>query len=252
MFFALSKILYTLALPLTWIVLLVIISILAKQPRWKRISIRTAIGLLLFFSNPLIANLVMQQWEMPAYTYKETNKNYDYIVVLSGVANPQQEPKDRIHFNKGADRIVHAIDLYKRGHAPKIIITGGSGTLTDTTLIESDKLRNFAIQSGVPAADVILEDKARNTAENALYTMQLVDHNSKLLVVTSAFHSRRAKMCFNELDIDVDMFPTDLYSNPISWTPDTWLIPSVKAFQFWNIVIKEVIGIVAYKWKGYI
>ncbi len=252
MFFILSKLLYVVILPLTWVLGLLLLGLLSRQPRWKKFGFRWGSICLLIFTNPLLANWSMSLWEKDPIAYSQINKNYDYIVVLSGITNPTQEPKDRIHFNKGADRIVHGIELYKKGVGQKLLITGGNASILRDDASEGEQLLSFAIMSGVPQEDLILENKARNTYENALYTNKIIENDSEVLVVTSAFHARRAMGCFHKLGVKADIFPTDLYARPYSWTPDEWLIPQLGALQFWNILIKEWVGITAYKMKGYL
>ena len=253
MFFALSKIAYFLILPFTWIFALLLYSFITRRPWRKRVSFQAAIILVILFSNPLISNTVMGLWEIDPVPYDHLkNVKYDYAIVLSGIANPVQKPQDRIHLQKGADRIIHAIELYKQGIVKKMIITGGSGSVLFPELKESGKLADLAKMAGVPPTDIILEDQARNTAENAIYTAKLIDNKDKLLLVTSAFHMRRASACFKKTGLEVDVFATDLYASPLTYAPDDWLFPSVGAIHIWHILVKEWAGMIAYKIKGYI
>ncbi|MEO9967725.1 MAG: YdcF family protein [Reichenbachiella sp.] len=254
MFFVLSKIVYWLVMPISLIVWVGLASTLVKSVKLKKILRRTTIGFFLFFTNPMISTLIINAWE-PAYErYDEIEDTYQYGIVLSGITNPNRPPFDRIQFNKGADRIVHAIDLYKRGIVKKLIITGGSGVLTFDGKKESHQLMNFAIQSGVPSDDIILEDQARNTHENALYSSRLISSHDpgRILVITSAFHMYRAQGCFEKLVLEVDTFPTDHYGRELFFTPDDILIPSLYALNIWTILTKEWLGILAYKMNGYI
>ena len=53
---------------------------------------------------------------------------------------------------------------------------------------------------GIPENDIIIENKSRNTHENAFYTAQLFEKNgfskSNNLLITSSMHMRRAQACF--------------------------------------------------------
>jgi len=61
-------------------------------------------------------------------------------------------------------RLDHALDLYRAGVAPFLVMTGGNAAGDWTT--EADVARAFAIEQGVPAAAILLEDRGRNTLES--------------------------------------------------------------------------------------
>jgi uncharacterized SAM-binding protein YcdF (DUF218 family) len=75
----------------------------------------------------------------------------------------------------------------------------------------------------------------------------------KHLVFTSAFHFRRALMCFRKAGLNVEGFSTDFRSDSKrSFTPDKLLIPDPEAYDEWQMVIREIEGIFFYKLAGYI
>ncbi|WP_422362352.1 YdcF family protein [Reichenbachiella sp.] len=253
MFFILSKIAYWLIMPTSLLAWLIIFSILVKKDRYKKKLRWVAFGLFLFFTNPFIATVTINTWEPEALLYEEIDNTYTYGIVLSGITNPNRPPFDRVQFNKGADRIVHAIDLYKKGIIEKILITGGSGTLTFEGNKEAHALKGFALGSGIPQSDIIMEDKARNTRENAQFSKELISETSdKAILITSAFHMYRARKCFEKVHLSVTPFPTDYYGRKLYYTPDDILIPSLYGLKIWTILTKEWIGIIAYKAAGFI
>jgi uncharacterized SAM-binding protein YcdF (DUF218 family) len=109
---------------------------------------------------------------------------------------------------------------------------------------------------GVQPKDIIIESSSRNTRENALYVKDLVaEHSStgKVILVTSAFHMRRAEGCFRKVGIDVIGFSTDFYSAlPQDRFGFDGLIPSPGPMINWNFLIKEWIGYIAYWMMGYV
>jgi uncharacterized SAM-binding protein YcdF (DUF218 family) len=62
-------------------------------------------------------------------------------------------------------RLDHAIDLYEAGLAPYIVMTGGKGGPTDVTT-EAESGRAYAIQRGVPATAILMENRGRTTLES--------------------------------------------------------------------------------------
>lgn len=253
MFFVLSKIIYWLIMPTSLIAWLVIASLLIKKDKYEKRLRWLGFALFLFFTNPIIATIAINAWEPNAIHYDEIEGSYAYGIVLSGITNPNRPPFDRIQFNKGADRIVHALDLYKQGRIKKILITGGSGTITFEGRKEAYALRDFLLSSGIPQTDILVEDKARNTRENALFSKELMASSTESsILITSAFHMLRAKKCFEKVEIEVVPFPTDYYGRQLYYTPDDVLIPSLYGLKIWTILFKEWIGLAAYKVAGYI
>lgn len=240
-------------MPTSLIAWLILGAIFLRRPKVKKWCRCLAIGLFFFFTNPFIATTTMNAWEPDAIPYDQISQTYDVGIVLSGITTPNRPPHDRIQFNKGADRIVHAIDLYRLGIIQEILITGGSGTITFEGKKESHALRDFAVNSGVAIEDLMIEDQARNTRENAVYAAELLKNTTgQNILITSAFHMPRAEACFAAAGLKVFPFPTDHYGNIIHYTPDEVIIPGLYGLQVWTTLTKEWIGILAYWAAGYI
>ncbi|MDR7131030.1 vancomycin permeability regulator SanA [Algoriphagus sp. 4150] len=140
MFFYLSQFLSFLALPLTITVLLIIIGAFFIKRKWGKKSLWAGITLLLFFSNQFIANQAMLAWE-PKFKGFGKVKNQEIGIVLTGITNLSKTADDRTFFNKGADRITHALQLYREGKIKKILITGGQGLNPVNPQSEAEVLR---------------------------------------------------------------------------------------------------------------
>ncbi|UXX78054.1 YdcF family protein [Reichenbachiella carrageenanivorans] len=253
MFFILSKIIYWLIMPVSLIAWVAIGSLVVKQKKYRQLLHTSAVFLLLFFTNPLLSILIINSWEPEAIPYNQLDGHYRYGVVLSGITNPDRPPFDRVQFNKGSDRIVHAIDLYQKGIIDQIVITGGTAAITFEGHKESHALRGFALSCGIPETDINIEDQARNTRENAIYTADLLKQTQdEILLITSAFHMYRSKKCFKKVGLHVVPFPTDHYGRSLRYTPEELIIPSLNALNVWTTLTKEWVGILAYKLAGYL
>ena len=256
MFFILSKTLFYLLMPLAWITGLLLYSLLTKKfPRKKR-ALKAAVFLLLFFTNGLIANESMRWWEVAAVPLAALAP-HQVAVVLTGVTDSEREPKDRVYFNKGADRILHPLQLYKLGKVKHILISGGSGRLVGKRHNESeaDELAAILKLAGVPDSAITLENQSRNTRENAVFSAKILKQKfpgRSCLLVTSAFHMRRAAGCFRQAGVPVTTFSTDFYGKPRRWTPDYWLLPSEEAMGKWATLWHEWIGYASYWVAGYL
>ena len=197
MFFFLSKTLNYFVQPLVIITALFLASALLRAGKWKRRTFITGLCLLLFFSNDFIANEAMRAWEPAATPYESMVNTYDWGIVLTGVTISDREPRDRVYFSKGAERVTHAVQLYKLGKIRRILVTGGSGRLLDIGEREAEDFKAAMIMMGVPAHDIIVESNSRNTRESALEVARILarlnQDPSGCLLITSAFHIPRSK-----------------------------------------------------------
>jgi len=253
MFFVISKILDFLLEPLLWIIALLIFSLLSKNLKRKRKSLIAAIVLLLVFSNSFLLDEAMRAWEMPATKISDTPETYDAGIVLSGMVM-YDNSLDRIQFNRRNDRLMQAVTLYKKGKIKKIFFSGGSGSLVYTYLKESEMVKKFLVEIGIPSEDIIIENKSNNTRENALFTKEVLEKempHGKFLLFTSAFHMRRAVACFEKVGIEVTPYSTDRYSGPRKYYPNHLLMPHSGTLFDWNSLLHEIIGYTVYKMMGY-
>lgn len=120
---------------------------------------------------------------------------WDYLHV-----NHQLEKADCIlalgsHDLRVADR---AAELYHQGWAPVVIMSGGLGNFTKEmwTESEADQFARIAIQKGVPADVVYVENKSTNSGENVIFTRQLLKEKGldpqSFIVIQKPYMERRA------------------------------------------------------------
>jgi uncharacterized SAM-binding protein YcdF (DUF218 family) len=255
MFFILSKVLLFLILPLTVTILLLIVSVLLRNQRWKKRTFWIAFSMLVFFSNDFIANEVMAAWEIDAKPFAAMKK-YKLGIVLTGSTISGLTPDDRVYFHRGADRVVHTVQLYKLGLIEKILISGGIGSINPVGEPEANKFKKVMLMMGVPEADIMIENETRNTAESAVEVKRIISELGYLekdcLLITSAFHMRRSLASYRGAGLELEPFSTDFYAQQRSFSPFDLFIPQLEAFEKWNKLSKEWFGIAAYKVAGYI
>jgi uncharacterized SAM-binding protein YcdF (DUF218 family) len=256
MFFILSKTAAIILKPFVWVTVCLILGTFLRNITWKKRFQITGLSLLLFFSNGFLADQAMRNWEIPVTPIERLEGVYDYGIVLSGITDSEREPRDRVYFHKGADRVTHAFQLYKEGKIRKIVISGGNGRLYDQGAMDADNIVMFYRMTGVPEEDLLLENRSRNTYENARFSAEMIrkeNGNARCLVITSAFHQRRAMACFRKQELDADGFSADFNSSArVRFEPLAWIIPSAGAFEKWETIAKEIFGIITYRIAGYI
>ncbi len=254
MFFVLSKILSFFILPWVWIFFLLIWALLAKR-RWIRVSLRVTLGFMLFiFTNPFIANKVMLNWEKPAIPFNAIPKDLTKAVVLSGVTNNKRSLNDRVYLNKGADRILHALQLVKIGQVDTVYITGGGKYLSGFEANESTQMKSVFNLIGVSDSTLVIETSSNNTYENAVEMAKIWNNKNeekKCILITSAFHMRRAQACFQKQGFSCLPFSTDFYSTDKETEFTDYFYPSTNAMLLWEIVIREYIGLQVYRILNY-
>src|SRR5690606_5264267 len=91
-----------------------------------------------------------------------------------------------------ARRTRHAAALYRRGLAPRIVLTGGVGAHPPS---EARAAAAIARAEGVPEEALILEERSTSTEENAREARRRIDAR-RVLVVTDAYHVFRAERVF--------------------------------------------------------
>jgi uncharacterized SAM-binding protein YcdF (DUF218 family) len=255
MFFILSKTLNYFTMPLVIICSLFLLSWIVKSSIWRSRLFKGAFLLLLLLSNSFITNEVVLLWELPATPIHEINKTYEFGIVLTGVTKGNMTPDDRVYFQRGADRVTHALQLYRMGIIKKILVSGGSGALLKRNRQEADEIADALVLMGMPRENILIENQSRNTYESAEAVKNILQDSLKsnqCLLITSAFHMRRARACFSKVGWRLDTFTTDFLHYERKFTPDVLFVPSVDSLLNWNIMTREWIGLVAYKISGYI
>lgn len=238
-------------MPVTLVVLAFLLCIFWK--RFRKQFFIAGFGLLLLFTNVFIGNLLLLAWEVPPRPISTLPK-YPVGIVLGGITS-DKEPRDRSHVTGDADRILHAIQLYREGKIEKILLSGGSGKLLTDSVPEAISLKRILDDAQIPDSDVLIEAKSRNTHENALNSQEILNEQGiaePTLLITSAYHMRRAEASFEKVGLDVDPFPVSMRSEPAQFTPDWLIIPNSGAIGSFEIVIREIVGLIAYWVVGYV
>ena len=246
MFYIASKLLAFLIKPIIWVFILLISALIFKAKRKKILLF--ALITFYFFSNSFITDSCARLWEMPRYAPTET---YDVGIVLGGIADYDKITKAH-NFNKHADRIIDAQQLYHQGKIKKILISGGSGWLFNDGYIEANAMRDYLLLNQIPSEDILIENTSRNTKENAFNSAEILKKeypNGKFLLITSANHMRRAQFCFEKAGIITKAFPTDCTTSYTNFGGEYMFLPRVNALEVWENLIHEWIGYTVYKIK---
>jgi uncharacterized SAM-binding protein YcdF (DUF218 family) len=135
------------------------------------------------------------------------------------------------------ERINHGVWLYKNGYVDKIIFTGGKGKNNEYS--ESSVARKYAIENGIPAENIFIEEESVITQENIFYAAQIIQNNnlSKVIIVSDPLHMKRAMLMAKDNKLTA-------YSSP---TPTTKYITLKTKLPF---LAREIFFYIGYKIFG--
>ena len=187
----------------------------------------------------------------------ETFPEADAIILLGGSMGIETNLSTYAEMWTSADRVWQAARLLKAGKAPKVIATGNGAI--DTTL---PLLKDFGV-----AEECVSFLDARNTEEEARKvgefmsggvrersspTRPLKDSStSKILLVTSAWHMKRARMMFEKYapEIEVVCAPADFEQTMMAENlfSSKAILPDVNALYLNSVALHEWVGIIGYK-----
>jgi uncharacterized SAM-binding protein YcdF (DUF218 family) len=259
MFPLISKLLTPLVAPLGIAFMLWLAALCAQllRPRWRQPLLLAGIAVVLFFSSYGVGGWLMGRLESeyPALTAEESPQA-DVIIVLGGTTVPALPPRAHIEVGAGYDRLLHGLRLYRAGKAPYLLFSGGTiEVLTGTTESEAKQYLALAQEAGITAEHIVLEERSRNTYENALYAQQTMAARGweNALLVTSASHMPRAMAVFNALGIEVVAAPTDVRivssSHSLSFFD---VLPTAFSLELSSPAAKEYVGWWVYWLRGWI
>ncbi len=256
MTFVLSKVLYFIIQPTNWIAFLLLYGIFGKNSLRKRRSFIAATVIFLFFTNHFIFNCFANWWDYDAQPVASIEQVYDIGILLGGYSNFNILPQDDRHnFSPRGNRFTHTYELYVQKKINKILLTGGSGNVLGEKVSEAKMTKELLLRLGVPEEDIIVEPDSRNTYENAVFTKRILEKdypNATCLLITSAFHMRRSIACFKKAGVQFKPYSVDFIGERIQIHPESMIIPDKHGFYNWELLIKEWIGYVVYKLKGYL
>ncbi len=247
--------------PFTWLfVLLGFLTILAVAPasprrlRWIRILAVSTFLLFFLLGNPLVASTLMGflESQYPPFDHS-TTKKFDAIVVLAGGALSQGSLRPSTELTDSSTaRTLCGANLYAQGFASQVLFSGGDATIFGQGPIEAMEMKRLAVRLGVPEQAIVLEDRSRNTYEEAIETERILGEAS-ILLVTSASHIPRALGLFHKQGMDVTPYPCGYTAKDRPgdlWDNDPFdLVPGAEALSKSTKAINEITGIIVY-WLG--
>lgn len=249
--------------PLSWVILLLgLLTVLTLFPhsprrlRWIRLLSCSSFLLLFALSTPLVGVTLMgllDDW-YPPFDPSRTAR-FDAIVVLGGGAHAKRTvgATDELS-DLSTRRTTCGADLFLNGYAPKLLLSGGDGSIFRNGPKESVEMKRWARRLGVPEQAIFVEDRSRTTYENAVETKRQLG-NASVLLVTSPYHLPRAVALFTKQGLSVTPVPCgyDAKNRPDKgWKHLTLFdgLPLISSLDATSKAITEIVGIVFYWASG--
>jgi len=215
MFFPLSKILGFFAIPSNLVVSIGILGLLLLPTRFARagraLAFASLIVLAILGLSPA-GNALIIPLEERFPRWDATRGAPDGIIVLGGAISPDiSAARDEVALNEAAERLTVVAELARRYPNARIVFSGGSGALIYDEGAEASFALRLLESFGIPPARITLEDRSRNTVENAVLSKAIAQPKpgERWLLVTSAHHLPRAVGVFRKAGFPVEAYPVD-------------------------------------------
>ena len=239
------------------LLMIAIVLIFKRRSRRALIPMGLALVILAISSSGWFSTMLVRSLEQQ-YLPKELEPA-QAIVLLGGATGSQLAPRPWVDITDEGDRVLHAAKLYREGKAPLIIPTGGRIAWRGPGDSEASDMSQLLQTMGVPESAIVLEPNALNTYENAVNVQTILNERKieNFLLVTSAAHMPRSMMIFRKLGMNPIAAPTDYtrtdLESKITGPQDLTLglLPDAEFLRDTNRAIKEYIGILVYRLKGW-
>jgi len=155
------------------------------------------------------SNYLIQPLENQYKSYININPKIKYVLVLGSGHVSNEEISNISQLSTTAlMRLSEGIRIYRQLDQAKLIVSGYAGDDSVPHAIISKKV---AISLGVPKEDILTQEEAKDTQEEAIYVKKIVS-NDKFILVTSASHMPRSMRIFEALNLNPIAAPTDFLS----------------------------------------
>jgi len=215
MFFLFAKILGFFALPSNLFISFGLIGIALMATRYAGAGRKLALASLLLIAftgySPL-GNALILPLEERFPPWDASRGAPTGIISLGGAIDTVvSPPRGEVALNEAAERLTAMAELVRRYPQARIVFSGGSGRLIYDGATEAALAVRLFESFGIAKQRVILENKSRDTDENARYTKDLLHPQAgeRWLIVTSAHHMPRAIESFRAAGFSVEAFPVD-------------------------------------------
>ncbi len=244
-------------LGLAWVALLIafVVCVIRGRRLGAMISALAA-ALLWLVAQPPVVALLFARLERPwVENTIASAPRASAVVVLGGGWRTSDHDLAGIDFTPAADRWFTGVELCRLGRADVLVVGGDSTSPPEERPPASRALGRWLDLWQVTGAELRTLGPVASTRDEAVRAGELVRRMEwdRVLLVTSAFHMRRAMATFQRAGVPVHPVACDFQvirgnRKPSSWRP----YPDEEAFLLFNLWWHEMAGWLAYRAMGYL
>lgn len=241
----LQKLVARLVMPAAWVWDLAWIAFVVGVARaWRRLALAGAVvGVLLTIAGSEALGQAMNHWLERDYRDDPYAKgSFDAVFVLGGGIDVAPHPSYEL--GPSGDRVALAARLHHRGLAKHLVISGtvieGLAETFDNVAATDLILREL----GVPATAIVRQSgPTRNTREEATAAVRLVRERgwTRVAVLTSAWHMRRAHALFERAGLDAVPLAAD-HRGSLQWEGLYSIVPRDAGYYLVSKASWELLG----------
>lgn len=255
MFYYLSKVFWLVAEPVNLVAILLAIGLLALLVGWRRTGATlatAALAMLLIATWTTFGALLLRPLEDRFARPDPAPAEIAGIILLGGgFEGAVNLARGGYELNDSGDRVVETAVLARRYPEARVVVSGGNGSLLLTGEGDADSAPRLLVALGVAPERLVLENRSRNTLENAAFSRDLLAPapGQTWLLVTSAFHMPRSMALFRQAGFDVLAWPAD-YKTIGTEKPGPTQDNQLDSLRNTSLGIREWIGLLAYWVSG--
>lgn len=230
---------------------------LGWRGQWKRAAWPAVLGLLIWVvgATPIAADCLATLERPYAGVNLRGLPKADVVVMLGGVG--AYSPQDLFHLDlrDGASRVVTAVQLLKDGKAGALALGGGGLPGHPETYGEGAQVAVWLKAWHLVQVPIYPMGINWNTHDECLHFSKLAARKGwrHILLVTSAYHMRRAAALFRHKGFQVEPVPCDFEGLAELESPSRFKwVPEMKGFHLWQVYLHEEMGWWYYRLRGWI
>lgn len=165
-----------------------------RRRRWARVCLWAVLAMSAYYAINLI--------QLHLVGASDQARQVDAIVVM-GAAQYDGRPSPQLQA-----RLDHVVELWDRGLAPIVVVTGGNQPGDRFT--EAEASARYLVDRGVDAAAILQEDRGRSSWQS-LETVAAMLHDigaERVLLVSDPYHSLRIRLMAEDLGLTAYVSPT--------------------------------------------
>lgn len=179
----------------------------------------------------------------------------DAVVMLGGTLDYGPREALRVNVGEPADRILTAVELVRSGRAPVLVLSSAPYLLNGELRGDSELIAAWLQRWGLPRGELLRLPLCRNTRDEALAAATLATERGwkRIVLVTSAYHLRRAEATFRHVGltnlepVGCDFLGPDPGPGRLEWTG----IPRTGPLVVLNYWTHEQVGWWYYRMRGW-